>query len=127
MDSTLFESVPDKRRQTPGGDCVHRNFSAADKFTRPFQDTMTAWCWGFGWGDEMGDAETRFTMDLAMPGAPGKGNEWEIQFRGDLSQGVPVEEIRNTVDDADTCCGAPQAGESLRAGREAPPQNGHPA
>jgi 4-carboxymuconolactone decarboxylase len=33
---------------------------------------MTAWCWGFGWGDDAIDAKTRSMMNLSMLGALGQ-------------------------------------------------------
>ena len=39
---------------------------------------MTAWCWGFGWGDDAIDEKTRSMMNLAMIGALGKMTEWEF-------------------------------------------------
>ena len=49
-----------------------KNLAAADDFTRPFQEAMTAWCWGFGWGDDVIEPKTRSMMNLAMLGALGK-------------------------------------------------------
>ncbi|MEZ5905661.1 MAG: carboxymuconolactone decarboxylase family protein [Geminicoccaceae bacterium] len=49
---------------------------------------MTAWAWGFGWGDETIDAKTRSMMNLAMIGALGKMREWEIHCTGALNNGV---------------------------------------
>ena len=43
---------------------------------------MTAWCWGFGWGDEVIDAKTRSMMNLAMLGAMGRIHGWELHCRG---------------------------------------------
>jgi Uncharacterized homolog of gamma-carboxymuconolactone decarboxylase subunit len=50
---------------------------------------MTAWCWGFGWGDDAIDPKTRSLMNLAMIGALGKMHEWETHCRGALNNGVP--------------------------------------
>lgn len=61
---------------------MEKNLAAADEFTRPFQEPMTAWCWGFGWDDEVIDAKTRSMMNLAMIGALGKMHEWEVHCRG---------------------------------------------
>ncbi len=47
---------------------VEKNLEAADDFTRPFQEAMTAWCWGFGWVDDTIDAKTRSMMNLSMIG-----------------------------------------------------------
>ena len=50
MDEKLFEKGLEKRKATLGKEYVENNLAKADDFTRPFQEAMTAWCWGFGWG-----------------------------------------------------------------------------
>ncbi len=72
MDQDLFEKGLAKRKATLGDEYVEKNLAAADDFNRPFQEAMTAWCWGFGWGDETIDPKTRSMMNLAMLGALGK-------------------------------------------------------
>jgi len=52
MQQDLFETGLEQRKGTLGAEYVEKNLAAADDFTRPFQEAMTAWCWGFGWGDE---------------------------------------------------------------------------
>ncbi len=51
----LFLKGLEQRKSTLGADYVEKNLAAADDFTRPpFQEAMTAWCWGgFGWGGTM--------------------------------------------------------------------------
>ena len=68
----LFEKGIKQRVSTVGEDYVKKNLEEADEFSRPFQEAMTAWCWGFGWGDEAIDAKTRSMMNLSMIGALGK-------------------------------------------------------
>jgi hypothetical protein len=29
---------------------VEKNLAPSDDFAGPFQEAVTAWCWGFGWG-----------------------------------------------------------------------------
>ena len=53
MDNDLFEKGLAKRKATLGTEYVEKNLAAADDFTRPFQEAMTAWCRGFGWCDEV--------------------------------------------------------------------------
>jgi len=48
MDQNLFDKGLAQRKATLGADYVENNLAAADAFTRPFQEDMTAWCWGFG-------------------------------------------------------------------------------
>lgn len=118
MDNSLFETGLEKRRETLGRDYVDRNLAQADAFTRPFQDAMTAWCWGFGWGDETIDAKTRSMMNLAMLGALGKMHEWETHCRGAIGNGVSVNEIRAIIHVVGIYCGVPQALECFRIARK---------
>ena len=94
FDEELFEVGLKQRKATLGSEYVEKNLAAADDFTRPFQEAMTAWCWGFGWGDDTIDAKTRSMMNLSMIGALGK---------------IPVVGIY---------CGVPQALECFRVARK---------
>ncbi|MEO9873456.1 MAG: carboxymuconolactone decarboxylase family protein [Anderseniella sp.] len=118
MDKTLFEKGLAKRKSTLGAEYVEKNLAAADDFNRPFQEAMTAWCWGFGWGDETIDAKTRSMMNLAMIGALGKMHEWEIHCRGAITNGVSVEEIRAIIHVISIYCGVPQGVECFRVARK---------
>ncbi len=118
MDETLFEKGLAKRKSTLGAAYVEKNLAEADDFTRPFQEAMTAWCWGFGWGDEVIDVKTRSMMNLAMIGALGKMHEWEIHCRGAITNGVSVEEIRAIIHVISIYCGVPQGVECFRVARK---------
>jgi len=72
FDEDLFLKGLEQRKATLGGEYVEKNLAAADEFTRPFQEAMTAWCWGFGWGDEVIEPKTRSMMNLAMMGSASK-------------------------------------------------------
>ena len=118
MDKDLFERGLAKRKATLGADYVEKNLAAADAFSRPFQEAMTEWCWGFGWGDETIDAKTRSMMNLTMLAALGKMHEWEIHLKGALTNGVSVEEIRAILHVIGIYCGVPQAVECFRVARK---------
>tara|TARA_B100000676_G_C18057083_1_gene835177 strand:- start:776 stop:1156 length:381 start_codon:yes stop_codon:yes gene_type:complete len=118
MSNDHFEMGMAKRKATLGAEYVEKNLAAADDFTRPFQEAMTAWCWGFGWGDEVIDAKTRSMMNLAMIGALGKMNEWELHCRGAINNGCTVEEIRAIIHVVAIYCGVPQGLECFRAARK---------
>jgi 4-carboxymuconolactone decarboxylase len=118
MDDQFFEKGLAKRKATLGADYVEKNLAAADEFNRPFQEAMTAWCWGFGWGDETIDVKTRSMMNLAMIGALGKMHEWEIHCRGALTNGVTMEEIRSIIHVIAIYCGVPQGVECFRVARK---------
>ena len=118
MDDDLFGKGLERRKAVLGADYVERNLAAADDFTRPFQEAMTAWCWGFGWGDDALDPRTRSLMNLAMIGALGKMTEWETHCRGALANGCTTEEIRAAIHVVGIYCGVPQALECFRVARK---------
>jgi len=118
MDQDYFDKGLAKRKDVLGAEYVEQNLAAADDFNREFQEVMTAWAWGFGWGDETIDAKTRSMMNLAMLAGLGKMNEWKIHCRGALTNGVTKEEIRSIIHVVAIYCGVPQSLECFRAARE---------
>lgn len=117
FDEDLFLKGLEQRRATLGAAYVDRNLAAADEFTRPFQEAMTAWCWGFGWGDDVIAPKTRSMMNLAMLGALGRSHEWEIHCRGALTNGVTREEIRAIIHVVAIYAGVPLGLECFRIAR----------
>ena len=109
MDKSRFETGLAQRKATLGADYVTSTLEKADDFSRPFQEMMTEWCWGFGWGDECIDARTRSMMNLTMIGALGKMHEWELHFRGAINNGVSKDELRAIIHVIGIYCGVPQA------------------
>lgn len=118
MDKDRFELGLERRKATLGADYVTANLAKADDFTRPFQEMMTEWCWGFGWGDDAIDAKTRSLMNLAMLGALGRLHEWETHCRGALNNGASKEEIRAAIHAVGIYCGVPMALECFRVARK---------
>ncbi|MCP8894605.1 carboxymuconolactone decarboxylase family protein [Shinella daejeonensis] len=118
MDKELFDKGLAKRKATLGADYVEQNLAAADDFTRPFQEAMTAWCWGFGWGDETLSPKTRSMLNLAMLGALGRMHEWETHCRGALNNGVTKDEIRAIIHAVGIYGGVPLALECFRSARK---------
>ena len=90
MQQDLFETGLEQRKATLGAAYVEANLASADDFTRPFQEAMTAWCWGFGWGDDTIDEKTRSMMNLTMIGALGKMKEWELHCNGAINNGLSL-------------------------------------
>ena len=118
MSSERFELGLERRKTVLGAEYVERNLAAADDFSRPFQEAMTEWCWGFGWGDESIDPKTRSLMNLSMIGALGKMTEWETHCRAALGNGVTKEQIRAACHVVGIYCGVPQALECFRVARK---------
>ena len=118
MDTERFEKGLAQRKATLGPDYVARNLEAADDLTRPFQEMITEWCWGFGWADEAIDAKTRSLMNLAMIGALGRMPEWEAHCRGALRNGCTRDEIRAAIHMVGIYCGVPAAVDCFRSARK---------
>ncbi len=119
MKDSMFEKGLAKRKEVLGEDYVEKNFEAADDFSRPFQEAMTGWCWGFGWSDNVIDNKTRSMMNLTMIGALGKMHEWELHCKGAIRNGVSKEELRAIIHVIAIYCGVPQSLECFRAARRA--------
>ncbi len=92
---------------TLGAEYVDNSLAAADDFNRPFQEMMTEWCWGFGWGDEVIAPKTRSMMNLTMIAALGRMTEWELHFNGAIDNGVSKEELRAVIHVIAIYCGVP--------------------
>ncbi|MFY9240078.1 MAG: carboxymuconolactone decarboxylase family protein [Roseovarius sp.] len=118
FDEDLFLKGLEQRKATLGAEYVEKNLAAADDFTKPFQEAMTAWCWGFGWGDDVIEPKTRSMMNLAMLGAMGRTHEWEIHCRGALTNGVSSEEIRAIIHVVAIYAGVPLGLECFRAAKK---------
>ncbi|NRP38963.1 Carboxymuconolactone decarboxylase family protein [Marinobacterium sp. xm-a-121] len=113
----FFDKGLEMRRSTLGAEYVDKNLAAADDFNRPFQEAMTAWCWGFGWGDDAIDPKTRSLMNLAMLGAMGKSHEWATHCKGALNNCCSVDEIRAAIHAVGIYAGVPAAVECFRIAR----------
>jgi len=117
FDEDLFEKGLAKRKAVLGAEYVEGALAAADDFSKPFQEAMTAWCWGFGWGDEVIEPKVRSMMNLTMIAALGKMHEWELHLRGAITNGVTKEELRAILHVIAIYCGVPQGVECFRIAR----------
>ena len=106
------------RKATLGEDYVEQLFANADDFSRPFQEAMTAWCWGFGWGDDVIDPKTRSMMNLTMIAALNRMEEFELHFRGAIQNGVTREELRAILHVIAIYCGVPAGVASFRIAKK---------
>lgn len=96
-----------QRKATLGDEYVEQVFEKADDFSLPFQEAMTAWCWGFGWGDETLPPKTRSLMNLTMIAALNRMEEFELHFRGAIKNGVTKDELRAALHVISIYCGVP--------------------
>ncbi len=118
MDKDRFEKGLARRKETLGAEYVEKTLEGADDFTRPFQEMMTEWCWGFGWGDEAIEPRTRSLMNLTMIAALNRMHEWELHLNGALNNGVTKEEIRAVIHVIAIYCGVPAGVECFRIAKK---------
>ncbi|MEM1048060.1 MAG: carboxymuconolactone decarboxylase family protein [Pseudomonadota bacterium] len=114
MDETRFQKGLDMRKSVLGGEYVDKTLAQADGFSRPFQEMMTEYCWGFGWGDDVLDKRTRSMLNLCMIAALNRMHEWELHLRGALTNGVSVVEIRACIHQVAIYAGVPAGVECFR-------------
>jgi 4-carboxymuconolactone decarboxylase len=118
MDKERFELGLKQRKSTLGADYVEKSLAAADGFSRLFQEMMTEWCWGFGWGDDAIEPRTRSLMNLTMIAALGRMHEWELHFNGAINNGLSKEELRAAIHAIAIYCGVPAGVECFRIARK---------
>ena len=114
MDKERFERGVARRKAVLGADYVDRTLAAADDFSRPFQEMMTEFCWGFGWGDDTLDPKTRSMLNLTMIAALNRMHEWELHLKGALTNGVTKDEIQAILHQIAVYCGVPVGVECFR-------------
>ncbi len=114
MDKERFEKGLAKRKATLGAEYVEKTLAQADDFSRPFQEMMTEYCWGFGWGDETLPPKTRSMLNLTMIAALNRMHEWELHFRGAIKNGVTKQELQAILHHIAIYCGVPTGVECFR-------------
>ncbi|MEM7423244.1 MAG: carboxymuconolactone decarboxylase family protein [Pseudomonadota bacterium] len=118
MDTDLFGKGLAQRKATLGDDYVEQVFETADEFNLPFQEAMTAWCWGFGWGDETLEPKTRSLMNLTMIAALNRMEEFELHFRGAIKNGCSRDELRAALHVIAIYCGVPAGVATFRIAKK---------
>jgi len=118
MDKERFEKGLAKRKAVLGEAYVEASLAQADDFNRPFQEIVTEFCWGMGWGDERLDPKTRSMLNLTMIAALNRMHEWELHFRGAIKNGVSKDELQAILHQIAIYCGIPAGVECFRIARK---------
>ncbi len=117
MTTERFERGLAARKAVLGEEYVEANLAAADDFNREFQEMVTEFCWGFGWADETLSRRDRSLINLGMIAALGRMNEWEIHFRGAMTNGLSRDELRSVLHQITIYAGVPAGVECFRIAR----------
>lgn len=117
MTTERFERGLAARKAVLGEEYVDANLAAADDFNREFQEVLTEFCWGFGWGDDALTFRERSMINLGMIAALGRMHEWELHFRGAITNGLTREELKAVLHQITVYAGIPAGVECFRIAR----------
>jgi 4-carboxymuconolactone decarboxylase len=118
MDESLFEAGIEARSRVIGPEYVTRAFSAADSFSREFQEMVTEYCWGGVWGRDALTDRQRSLNNLCILASLNRGTEFKLHFKGALKNGCTLDELRDTLIQIMVYAGVPAGVESFRLARE---------
>lgn len=115
----LYERGLKVRKEVLGEEYVENSLAAADEFSLPLQEYVTAHGWGASWARDGLEHKTRSMLNLAMLTALNRGHELKVHIKGAINNGVTKKEIQEIFLHAGVYCGAPAAMESFRIAKEA--------
>ena len=118
MSEEVFERGLNIRKEVLGADYVERSLHAADDFSRDFQDLVTEYCWGAGWGRTALSRRDKSLLNLVMLGALNRSSEFKLHLKGALTNGCSREEIKDTLIQLAIYAGIPAGVEAFRLARE---------
>ena len=118
MDKERFDKGLSMRKAVLGDEYVTRALDNADDFNREFQEILTEYCWGACWGDDTLDRKQRSLLNLGMIAALNRMHEWELHFRGAITNGLTRDELRAVLTQITAYCGFPTGVECHRIARK---------
>jgi 4-carboxymuconolactone decarboxylase len=102
------------RAEVLGEDAVRRRLDEADAFNRDFQELVTEFCWGAGWGRGALTRRDRSLMNLGMLSALNRPDEFALHVRAAIGNGVSREELQDALIQVGIYCGVPAGVEAFR-------------
>ena len=112
--SERFELGRQIRTQVLGEEAVRRRLDEADSFNRDFQELVTEYCWGAGWGRKALSRRDRSLMNLGMLSALNRPEEFALHVGAALKNGVTAEELQDALIQVAIYCGIPAGVEAFR-------------
>jgi 4-carboxymuconolactone decarboxylase len=106
------------RADVLGEDAVRVRLDEADAFNRDFQELITEYCWGAGWGRDALTRRDRSLMNLGMLSALNRPAEFAQHVRGALRNGVTRSELKDALIQVAIYCGVPAGVEAFRIASE---------
>lgn len=116
--SEWFETGLRIRKEVLGAAYVDRALDNATDFDMPFQEMMTATCWGMTWGREGLSRKQRSLNNLCMLAALNRSTEFATHFRAAIGNGCTLDELRETLIQISTYAGVPAGVEAFRIAKQ---------
>ena len=111
---TKHDDGMEVRREVLGSEHVDRATENATEFTRDFQELITEYAWGSIWTRPGLDRRSRSLVTLTALVAMGHDEELALHLRAALTNGVTVDEIKETLLQTAIYCGVPAANTAFR-------------
>jgi 4-carboxymuconolactone decarboxylase len=106
------------RTEVLGKEYVENSIRSADDFNRPFQELVTEYCWGAGWGRPGLTRKERSMLNLAMLSILNRPHELRAHIRGALTNGLTKDQIREILMQVAIYAGVPAGVDAFRQARE---------
>jgi len=115
--SDSFDKGLKLRKEVLGEAHVARSMAAADDFTKPVQDMVTAIGWGEFWTRPGLTRKERSLITMGILAALGRPHELSVHVRGAVNNGCTPEEIREALIHAGCYAGFPATLEAVRVAK----------
>jgi 4-carboxymuconolactone decarboxylase len=118
MDQKTYETGLKIRSEVLGKEYVENSMKSADEFNKPFQEFVTEYCWGAGWGRPGLSRKERSMLNLAMISILNRNHELKLHIRGALTNGLTKDQIREIFMQIAIYAGVPAGVDAFRQARE---------
>jgi len=102
------------RAEVLGEAAVRQRLDEADSFNRDFQELVTEYCWGAGWGRKALSRRDRSLMNLGMLSALNRPEEFALHVRAATRNGVTRDDLEDALIQVAIYCGIPAGVEAFR-------------
>ena len=111
----LFEAGLAVRRSVVGDTYVDRALAnGSTEFSRPGQELVTEWCWGYAWTRPGLERRERSLLNIGMLMALNRAPELAVHVRGARNNGLSETEIREAILHCTTYCGVPAGVDAMK-------------
>jgi 4-carboxymuconolactone decarboxylase len=115
---TKYDDGMAVRRAVLGDEHVDRATASATDLTRDFQQLITEYAWGTIWTRPGLDRRSRSLITLTALVARGHHEELAMHLRAALTNGLTVDEIKETLLQTAIYCGVPDANTAFRIAQQ---------